>query len=146
MMPGVPAGQLEVVLNVLVLLQQLVEGVAGGVLHAMLEVAHVMGKLVEVGKGELGFVDDGVGLVESRVLRQVADFGAARAATVPPSVCIWLVRMRSRVVLPDPLEPTRPRRSPSSMLRSRWSKSDLWPRIFSMDDSVATDTTATVRD
>jgi hypothetical protein len=60
--PGVSAGQLEFVLDVLIFIEDFVELVAGDVGHLVLDLAEFVGEIVQRGEGQLGFVDHGVGL------------------------------------------------------------------------------------
>ena len=65
---GVSAEVVELVLRVFVLLQHGLERGAFHLGHLVLELAHVVGDLVQVGERQLGLVDDGVGRVEHDVL------------------------------------------------------------------------------
>ena len=72
--PGVATGEFELVLGVLVLVENFVEGGAGDDGHFVFELAEAVGEIVEVGEGEFGFVDDGIGGIEFGVLGEVTDF------------------------------------------------------------------------
>jgi hypothetical protein len=51
--------------------------------------------------------------IEHEILRQITDGQIARRVTSPLSGDCRPARMRRKVVLPQPLRPTRPMRSPS---------------------------------
>jgi hypothetical protein len=71
--PGISTELLVVVLDVFVLFEDFIEFVAVDFAHFVLEVAHLMGHVVEVGEGELRLVKQGVPGGELRVLFEHAD-------------------------------------------------------------------------
>ena len=142
--PRVAAGELEVVLDGLVLRAASSPArrpVCSAISCSML--AQPVGELVQLGERQLGLVDDGVGRVERRVLREVADLHATwRPRRCRSSGSTSPVRTLNSVVLPLPLAPMKPTRSPRSMLRFSPSNRTRWPKFFSMLVRVATGTTA----
>ncbi len=76
-LPGVAAGEVELVLDVLVFFQDFFELIAGGFGHAVFEIAHLVREMVQIGEAEFGLVDHGVFGIEDRVLDEIADLGVS---------------------------------------------------------------------
>jgi hypothetical protein len=78
MPPGVATGDFKIMLELLVAAQHAVQGIALQAGHLVFEIAQAVGEGVQVGKRLLGLVEDGVVVVEDRVLAEVTDADAAR--------------------------------------------------------------------
>ncbi len=72
-LPRISAVCLEFVLQFFIFLQGPVEIVIGMLGHGVLKLSHAMCQFVQMRKSQLGFVDDCVGRVKARLLREMAD-------------------------------------------------------------------------
>jgi len=70
--------------------------------HFVLDFAHAVGKFVQAGEGELGFVHHGIGVVELGSCERWPTLMERAMETVPTSGITSPVRMRKSVVLPAP--------------------------------------------
>ena len=70
-----PAGQIELVLHMLIRIERFGQLVSRLMGHLMLDLTQPMGQLVQSGECQLSLVHDAVGLVERRVLDAVAGHG-----------------------------------------------------------------------
>ena len=73
MPPGISAGQVELVLDVLIGFQRLVELLIGVLGHVMLELTHPMRQIMQRRERKLRFVHHGVARIEDGVLREMAE-------------------------------------------------------------------------
>jgi len=71
--PGVAAGNLEFVLDVLIAFEETVQLVPKDVGHLVLDLALFVGQIMQRGEGQLGLIDYGVGRIEHWVLREMTD-------------------------------------------------------------------------
>ena len=76
-LPGISAGQVKLMLRVLILPQSFLQRLAFNCSHLMLQLAQPMRKPMQIRKRQLGLIDHGVGRIEDRILGEIADAHAA---------------------------------------------------------------------